>query len=173
MLLLQVEAAFEGNVEFKSARIAALLIISISAPLFDEHLGTIPPVLFSYAVTLLGRIYHAFSDIMDKDTLLAYLCEKSRPPSDSVPDINHGNEEQQLSLIEGDTPNYANNGVIDSKLESQIMKEQKELTSYQVEQHQSEYSEVTVYVNYIFTKFPDMWQMIETGLTNEALMSLR
>lgn len=173
MLLLQVEAAFEGNVEFKSARIAALLIICISAPLFNEYLGIIPPVLFSYAVTLLGRIYHAFSDIMDKDTLLAYLCEKSRPPSDSVPDINHGDGEQQLSLIEGDTPKCASNGVVDSKIGSQIMKEQKELTSYQVEHHQSEYSEVTVNVNYILAKFPDMWQMIETGFTNEVLRSLR
>ncbi|KAL5058233.1 hypothetical protein RYX36_029837 [Vicia faba] len=169
----EVEAAFEGNDGFKSARIAALLIISISAPLFNEYLGIIPPVLFSYAVTLLGRIYLAFSDIMDKDTLLAYLCEKSRPSSDSVSDINHEDGEQQLSLIEGDTPNCDSNGVIDSKIGSQIMKEQKEVTCYQVEQHQSEYSEVTVYVNFILAKFPDMWQMIETGLTNEVLRSLR
>jgi hypothetical protein len=78
-----------------------------------------------------------------------------------------------LPLIEGDTPNCVSNGVIDSKVGSQIMKEQKELASYQVEQHQSEYSEVTKFVNYILAKFPDMWQMIETGLTNEVLRSLR
>ncbi|GAU17151.1 hypothetical protein TSUD_177810 [Trifolium subterraneum] len=169
----EVEAAFEENLEFKSARVAALLIICISAPLFNEYLGVIPPVLFSYAVTLLDRIYYAFSDIMDKDALLAYLCEKSRPPSYSAPNINHGEGEQQLPLIEGDTPNCASNGVIDSKVGSQITKEQKELASYQVEQHQSEYNEVTKFVNYILAKFPDMWQMIETSLTNEVLRSLR
>ncbi|XP_045798541.1 protein SIEL-like [Trifolium pratense] len=169
----EVEAAFEGNDEFKSARIAALLIISISAPLFNEYLGVIPPVLFSYAVTLLDRIYYAFSDIMDKDALLAYLCEKSRPPSYSAPNISHGEGEQQLPLIEGDTPNCASNGIIDSEVGSQIMKEQKELPSYQVEQHQSEYSEVTKFVNFILAKCPDMWQTIETGLTNEVLRSLR
>jgi len=173
MLLLQVEAAFDGNVEFKSARIAALLIISISAPLFNEDVGSVPPVMFSYAVTLLGRIYCAFSDIMDRDALLAYLCEKSRPPSDSTPNINHGEGDQQLPLIEGDTPNCASNGAINSTIGSEIMKEQKEVANYQVEQHQSEDSEVTTFVNYILAKFPDMWQMTETGLTNEVLRSLR
>lgn len=169
----EVEASFDGNVEFKSGRIAALLIISISAPLFNEDVCSIPPVMFSYAVTLLGRIYCAFSDIMDRDALLAYLCEKSRPPSYSTSNINHGEGDQQLPLIEGDTPNCASNGVIDSTIASEIMKEQKEVANYQVEQHQSEDSEVTTVVNYILAKFPDMWQMTETGLTNEVLRCLK
>ena len=92
----------EGNVEFNSARIAALLILSISAALLNADVGRIPPVMFSYAVTFLGRIYNAFSDIMDRDALLACLCEKSRSTEYSATNINPGEGEQQFPLFEGD-----------------------------------------------------------------------
>lgn len=173
MLLLQVEAACEGNVEFNSARIAALLILSISAPLLNANVGSIPPVMFSYAVTLLGRIYYAFSDVMDRDTLLACLCEKSRSTGCSATNINPGEGEQQLPLFEGDAPNFASNEVIDSKIESHTMREPKEVATCQVEQHQSVDNEATYFTNYILAKFPDMWQMIQKGCTNEVLSSLR
>ncbi|KAJ1379849.1 Armadillo-type fold, partial [Sesbania bispinosa] len=169
----EVEAGFEENTEFNSARIAALLILSISAPLFSADIGSIPPVMFSYAVTLLGRIYCAFSDVMDRDALLAYLCEKSRSTGYSATNINHGEGEQQLSLFEGDAPNFASNELIDSKFETHIMREPKEVANFQVEQHQSVYNEVINFTNYILAKSPDMWPMIQSGCTNEVLRSLR
>lgn len=171
MLLLQVEAVFEGDVEFNSARIAALLILSISAPLLNGDVGSIPPVMFSYAVTLLGRIYHAFSDVMDRDALLVYLYEKSRSSGYSATNTDLGGGEQPMPLSEGDSPNFASNEAIDSKTESPMMSEPKEV-GYQVEQHRSDYNEVAN-LNYILAKFPDMWQMIQTSCTSEVLKSLR
>ncbi|XP_028240544.1 protein SIEL isoform X3 [Glycine soja] len=169
----EVETALEGNVEFNSARIAALLILSISAALLNADVGRIPPVMFSYAVTFLGRIYNAFSDIMDRDALLACLCEKSRSTEYSATNINPGEGEQQFPLFEGDAPNFASNEVIGSKIDSHITREQKEVANDQVEQQQSVYNEVTNLINYILAKLPDMWPRIQSGHTNEVLRSLR
>lgn len=165
--LLQVETALEGNVEFDSARIAALLILSISAPLLNADVGRIPPVMFSYAVTFLGRIYNAFSDIMDRDALLACLCEKSRSTEYSATNINLTEGEEQLPVFKGDNaPNFSNNEVIGA----QITREPKESADNQIEQQQSLSDEV---INYILAKPPAMWPRIQSGHTNEVLRSLR
>ncbi|KAK7273765.1 hypothetical protein RIF29_14828 [Crotalaria pallida] len=153
----EVEAAFEGNFEFNSAKIAALLTLSISAPLLNGHIGSIPPVMFSYAVTFLGRIYCAFSDIKDRNALLVYLCEKSKSTGYSG----------------GDAANLTCNEVIDTEIESQITKEPKEVANCKEVKQQSGYDEVTNFTNYILAKLPDMWPMIESGFTNKVLKSLR
>ncbi|RDY12076.1 Protein SIEL, partial [Mucuna pruriens] len=168
----EVEAALEGSVEFNSARIAALLILSISASLLNADVGSIPPVMFSYAVTFLGRIYNAFSDIMDRDALLARLCDKSRSTENSATNIKLGEGEQQLPLFEGDAPNFASNEVIDSELDSHITREPKEVANYQIEQ-QSVHDEVINLTRYILAKAPDMWLRIQSGYTNEVLRSIR
>ncbi|XP_047159467.1 protein SIEL-like isoform X1 [Vigna umbellata] len=163
----EVETALEGNVEFDSARIAALLILSISAPLLNVDVGRIPPVMFSYAVTFLGRIYNAFSDIMDRDSLLACLCEKSRSTKYSATNINLTVGEEQLPLFEGDNaPNFSSNEVIGAH----ITREPKELADNQIQQQQSLNDEV---INYILAKPPAMWLRIQSGNTNEVLRSLR
>ncbi|XP_027926178.1 protein SIEL [Vigna unguiculata] len=163
----EVETALEGNVEFDSARIAALLILSISAPLLNADVGRIPPVMFSYAVTFLGRIYNAFSDIMDRDALLACLCEKSRSTEYSATNINLTEGEEQLPVFKGDNaPNFSNNEVIGA----QITREPKESADNQIEQQQSLSDEV---INYILAKPPAMWPRIQSGHTNEVLRSLR
>ncbi|OIV98566.1 hypothetical protein TanjilG_12152 [Lupinus angustifolius] len=148
----EVEAAFEGNFEFNSVRIAALLTLSISSPLLNGHIGSIPPVMFSYAVTFLGRIYCAFSDIMDRNALLAYLCEKSRSTGHSG----------------GDAPNLATK----EEIESQITRDPKEVANYKEEQQLAN-NEVIDFTNYILAKLPDMWAMIQSGFTNKVLGSLR
>ncbi|KOM44952.1 hypothetical protein LR48_Vigan06g025800 [Vigna angularis] len=163
----EVETALEGNVEFDSARIAALLILSISAPLLNVDVGRIPPVMFSYAVTFLGRIYNAFSDIMDRDSLLACLCEKSRSTQYSATNINLTVGEEQLPLFEGDNaPKFSSNEVIGAH----ITREPKELADNQIQQQQSLNDEV---INYILAKPPAMWLRIQSGHTNEVLRSLR
>ncbi|XP_052728971.1 protein SIEL isoform X2 [Vigna angularis] len=163
----EVETALEGNVEFDSARIAALLILSISAPLLNADVGRIPPVMFSYAVTFLGRIYNAFSDIMDRDSLLACLCEKSRSTEYSATNINLTEGEEQLPLFEGDNaPNFSSNEVTGAH----ITREPKELADNQIQQQQSLNDEV---INYILAKPPAMWLRIQSSHTNEVLRSLR
>ncbi|XP_061362118.1 protein SIEL isoform X2 [Gastrolobium bilobum] len=128
---VEVEAAFEGSIEFNSARIAALLILSISAPLLNADIGSIPPVMFSYAVTLLARICCAFSDVMDRDALLAYLCEKSRSTGYSATNINLREGDRRLPVLEGDAPNFASNEVIDSEIESHSRRVTKVVANYQ------------------------------------------
>jgi len=167
--LLQVGTTLEGNLEFNSARIAALLILSISAPLLNADVGRIPPVMFSYAVTFLGRIYNAFSDIMDRDALLACLCEKSRSTEYSATNINLMEGGEQLPLFEGDAPNFASNEVIGAH----VTRDPKELANNQIEQQQSLYDEVINFTNYILAKPPSMWPRIQSGHTNEVLRSLR
>ncbi|XP_027352291.1 protein SIEL isoform X3 [Abrus precatorius] len=169
----EVEAAFEGNVEFNSARIAALLILSISAPLLNADVGSIPPVMFSYAVTFLGRIYNAFSDIMDRDALLAYLCEKSRSVGYSATNINLKEGEQQLPLLKGDAPNFASNEVIESEIDSHITREPKDVANYKVEQQQSVFNEIINFSNCVLAKPPYMWSRIQSGYTNEVLKCLK
>ncbi|XP_068487328.1 protein SIEL [Phaseolus vulgaris] len=165
----EVGTALEGNVEFDSARIAALLILCISAPLLNADVGRIPPVMFSYAVTFLGRIYNAFSDIMDRDALLACLCEKSRSTEYSATNINLMEGEEQLPLSEGDAPNFTSNEVIGAH----ITREPEELANNQIEQQQPLYDEVINFTNYILAKPPTMWPRIQSGDTNEVLRSLR
>lgn len=64
---------------YNNVKTAALLVLAISAPVsLERQTCCIPPELFSYAVTLLGRISCGLVDIMDKNTLLAYLSYCSR-----------------------------------------------------------------------------------------------
>ncbi|KAF2306456.1 hypothetical protein GH714_018262 [Hevea brasiliensis] len=75
----EIEPVSNGDLGLDSARVAAFLVLSISAPLScDQNGQSIPPRLFSYAVTLLGRITSALNDIVDQNTLLAYLSRCSR-----------------------------------------------------------------------------------------------
>ncbi|CAN0927885.1 Protein SIEL [Linum grandiflorum] len=74
----KLEPVSGGEMGFGSAKSAAYLVLSISAPLSSDHREiNIPPQLFSYAVTLLGRISLALADIIDRTSLLVYLTEKS------------------------------------------------------------------------------------------------
>ncbi|RVW63798.1 Protein SIEL [Vitis vinifera] len=76
-----------------------MLVLAISAPLSEaQKVCSIPSRIFSYAVTLLGRISHALKDVMNQNTLLAYLshCSKS-----TIVD----NSESFFPMIEGDIPN--------------------------------------------------------------------
>lgn len=60
-------------------RTAALLVLAISAPVsLEQKICSIPPQIFSYAVTLLGRISSGLVEVADQYTLLAYLSQCSR-----------------------------------------------------------------------------------------------
>lgn len=183
MLFFQVEAAFEGNSEFNSGRIAALLILCISASFSHGNVGIIPPVLFSYAVTLLGRIHSAFIDVMDRDALLAYLSDKSRSVEFSATNVNHGVEEQPSPLVKSDSPYYASNKVInsvetshekdaDSEFQSHFVGEPKDVVNSQVGK-QPVYDEVVKFANHLLVQVPDIWPLVQSGFTNEVLRILR
>ncbi|KAL8259241.1 hypothetical protein R6Q59_027194 [Mikania micrantha] len=82
---LEMEPCLASNWDFNSSRTAANLTLAISASLSHEmqqHLYIIPPTIFSYAVTMLGRISNGLTEVMDQSTLLSYLshCSSSTGP---------------------------------------------------------------------------------------------
>ncbi|KAD1053246.1 hypothetical protein E3N88_43367 [Mikania micrantha] len=82
---LEMEPCLASNWDFNSSRTAANLTLAISASLSHEmqqHLYIIPPTIFSYAVTMLGRISNGLTEVMDRSTLLSYLshCSSSTGP---------------------------------------------------------------------------------------------
>lgn len=51
-----------------------MLVLAISASLkHEKHFRRIPPKVFSYAAAYFGRISSALGDVLDVDSLLAYL----------------------------------------------------------------------------------------------------
>ncbi|KAK4800074.1 hypothetical protein SAY86_025439 [Trapa natans] len=79
----EIEPASDGKLGFDNARVSAFLMLAIAAPLCHvKNRCKIPVPIFSYAVTMLGRISSALVDEADQDTLLAYLTHCSRSSND-------------------------------------------------------------------------------------------
>lgn len=162
---------------------AALLILCVSASLSHVNVGTIPPVLFSYAVTLLGRISSAFIDVMDRDALLAYLSDKSRSIDCFASNINYGEGEKQLPLVQGDYSYCASNDVtslvetshkidVGFEIQSQFVREPKDILNSQVEQRPV-HDEVIKFTDLTLSNVPDIWSLIQSGFTSDVLKILR
>lgn len=149
----EIDRASECKLGFDSTRVAALLVLAISAPLsHEQHVCSIPPRIFSYAVTLLGRIARALTDVIDQNALLTYLSRCSISTTISATEFN--------IKIPNDTSN-------------EIMRMPMELAAplggYQLEVH----DEVMMYINLILAKVKDIWPLIQSGFTNEVLRTLR
>nr|POE46574.1 protein siel [Quercus suber] len=185
--LEEIDQASKGKLGFDSARVAALLVLAISAPLSNgEHVCSIPPRIFSYAVTLLGRISRALTDIMDQNALLAYLSQCSISTTFSATELNIRRGEPCLPVANIEIPNDTSNEINGStrtslqqekdgasKLQSWTMREPLELAAplggFQVEVH----DEVMKPINLILAKVKDIWPSIHSGFTNEVLRTLR
>ncbi|XP_030926422.1 protein SIEL isoform X1 [Quercus lobata] len=183
----EIDQASEGKLGFDSARVAALLVLAISAPLsHGEHVCSIPPRIFSYAVTLLGRISRALTDIMDQNALLAYLSQCSISTTFSATELNIRRGEPCLPVANIEIPNDTSNEIDGStrtssqqekdgasKLQSWTMREPLELAAplgeFQVEVR----DEVMKPINLILAKVKDIWPSIHSGFTNEVLRTLR
>ncbi|KAJ7950055.1 protein SIEL [Quillaja saponaria] len=181
----EIEAAFEGTLAFDSVRVTALLILSISAPLTQECVYSIPPIMFSYAVTLLGRIASAFSDIMDRDAFLAYLSEHSKSTR-SATNINYEEGEPHFPVVETNAPCYTIKEIIGSvgtlshktdegpsEIPSNTMREQRDVVTSHADQHKVVQDKVLKSINNILAKVKDVWPLVHSGFTNELLRILR
>ncbi|KAG9134129.1 hypothetical protein Leryth_004806 [Lithospermum erythrorhizon] len=70
----RMEPSLEFAFGFDEMKTAALLVLAISAPVsLEHHICTIPPRIYSYAVTMLGRMSHGLADIVTQSTLLFVL----------------------------------------------------------------------------------------------------
>ncbi|KAK4766725.1 hypothetical protein SAY87_008367 [Trapa incisa] len=83
----QIEPASDGKLGFDGAPVSAFLLLAIAAPLCHVKNGCkIPVSIFSYDVTMLGRISSALVDEANQYTPLPYLSHYSRGSTDHVTD---------------------------------------------------------------------------------------
>lgn len=184
--MFQIEPCCDGRLVFDGGRVAALLVLAISAPLSHEkHTFSIPPRIFSYAVTLLGRISHALSDVMDQGTLLAYLSHCSSSTIISSGEFDLKRKKAFLPVEDGSTNTaiYEKSCSADVQLQKlnggasgshcqklgEAEKVVKALVNYRVEDH----GEVIKSVEFILEKVKDIWKLIQVGYTAEVLQTLR
>lgn len=178
-----MEPASEGKLSLDSSRVPAFLVISISAPLSHDWDGqNIPSRLFSYAVTLLGRISFALNDVMDQNTLLAYLSWLSRSSSSSGTEVEG---KESLHVVDDDDVPVHSGMDGNSPVRIPLLQTNNEtskvlslcestdvatsLVEYQLEKH----DEVMKTVNLILAKVKDTWLFVQSRCTNEALRTLR
>ncbi|XP_065871773.1 protein SIEL isoform X2 [Euphorbia lathyris] len=182
----EIEPVSDGNLGLDGARVAAYLVLSISVPLSCDKAGqSIPPRLFSYAVILLGRISSALGDIMDQNTLLAYLIQCSRSSS---PHRRLEVDGEELSLHEGyadvstdagrdgsnhsATPlNLAGNET--SEIQSMMLYESSDVGKSQGERQAEEHNQMKESMNCILAKVKDIWLLVQSRCMDEALKILR
>ncbi|GLT89368.1 hypothetical protein SLE2022_073510 [Rubroshorea leprosula] len=181
----EIEPVFRGKLSLDSPRVAAFLVLAISAPLSQEKMANcIPPSIFSYAATLLGRISHALSDVMNKDTLLVYLSKCSQSSDFSLTDFER--EGLSLPALVSDAPprtcletsSSVKMPLLDignkaSEVLSQKLPALREWPTSHVVCQQRELDELRKFVNIIFGKVNDLWLLVQSGFTTEALKTLR
>ncbi|XAR68759.1 hypothetical protein NMG60_11000117 [Bertholletia excelsa] len=166
----EIEPSSDGKLSFDSGKVAALLVLAISVPLAHEQCaGSIPSITFSYAVTLLGRISHALSDIMDQNTLLAYLSHCSRSTVISA---------SEFLLEKGESVLAADMHLEQSRGETcgihvQKTQVQEKVAAAVIDDKVWDYDEATKLVQLVIQKLNDIWQLIQFGWTSEMLKTLR
>ncbi|XP_062002524.1 protein SIEL [Rosa rugosa] len=165
----QMEPVSNGKLGFDNVRVGALLVLAISAPLSQERDCSIPPSIFSYAVTYLGRISHALSDIIHQDGLLNYLsqCSRSSGPYDMEFDFSArelpGSIAMPLPQKRGGT----------SEILSPTVKKPREAGNSLVEYSLDVQDEVTKSMNVVLEKVKDIWPFVQAGFMTEGLRTLR
>ncbi|KAF4401381.1 hypothetical protein G4B88_001575 [Cannabis sativa] len=111
-ILQQIEPMSDGKLDFDNVRVAGLLVLAISVPLSGENFSKIPHVVFSYALTMLGRITNSVSDVMDQTGLLAYLSQCSNSTSLSAIELKEWG--QRFPMVKGNVQVYSNENTIGS-----------------------------------------------------------
>ncbi|KAK9057864.1 hypothetical protein SSX86_022703 [Deinandra increscens subsp. villosa] len=145
----QMEPFSASNWDFNSSRTAAMLTLAISARLshdIQQRLYIIPPTIFSYAVTMLGRLSNGLTEVMDRNTLLSYLshCSSSTEP-------HHIEAEDDLATD-------FNCHILVSHVADPL------------ELHDKEYNDVKL----VLANIAEIWKpLTKFGCTSELLMALR
>ncbi|KAL3633347.1 hypothetical protein CASFOL_000597 [Castilleja foliolosa] len=158
----ELEPSFDGKLVFNKVRTTALLVLAISAPVsIERHISSIPPQLFSYAVTLLSRLSRALAGVMDQRVLLAYLSHCSRFTIASTSE-NFEGEKLGCNLNDG-CINFSGKSVEVLELEKHTM------SDYLLNANVKASSCIEI----ISRKVVDLWPLIHLGCVNEVIRSLR
>ncbi|KAL3830229.1 hypothetical protein ACJIZ3_019031 [Penstemon smallii] len=167
----QLEPSFDGKLDFYNVRTAALLVLAISAPVsFERRICSIPPQIFSYAVTLLGRISCGLIDVMDKNTLLTYLSHCSRFTVVSASEFFKGEvldfqfKDRDIQLLK--KCSEISGGLLPELMELKVT---TPLHNYQLNLHVKSKSCTEI----VFQKVIDLWPLMQLGCQNEVIRTLR
>ncbi|KAI4318958.1 hypothetical protein MLD38_032610 [Melastoma candidum] len=173
----EMEPKSDGNLNLDCARVAALLVLAISAPFSLKHqIGNIPATIFSYAVTRLGKISSALADV-DKQMLLVYLSECSRGTNHSITELR-----ESLKLAKGDTGHshgLSKNGPVDEKASSAKLKMLSQSVlepdeTFATDAYRRKNSDdLLTCAKIIFNEIVGVWFLIRSGHRSEAVWSLR
>ncbi|CAI0424082.1 unnamed protein product [Linum tenue] len=166
----QLEPVFEGTLSLDSANTAAYLVLSISAPLSKDHRGKhIPPHLYSFAVTHIGRISLGLGDIMDQTTLLTYLTEKSISASSVAECIP---EEHPRSPVVHDIPSQDDNKSNTTSWQLLPCESSGNIAATIVSYNQNDDTDILKYLNLILGRVRDIWLFGKSSCNSEALRTL-
>ncbi|XP_010553124.1 PREDICTED: protein SIEL [Tarenaya hassleriana] len=164
----ELEAASSNKSEFSGRRVAAFLVLGISAPLSNKKsITSMSPQIFSYSFAMLGRFSHALSDVMDQDTLLAYLSRCNLLSGSS------GAEFDKKDIF---FHVYKQNNAYLSRKPSLLTKNDapESESAASISQTKAENSDPAVKsINLILSKIKVAWSISQSGCTNEALRALR
>lgn len=164
---------------------AALIVLAISAPSLGEIACTIPPAIYSYAVTMLGRISNALGDVMDRSSLLSNLVLCSTSTRISISEFNEW--KQKLPLSKGVNFQHCSNddilmsGVIPihqkidaiSETEFSEIKDSREIETSVLADKLEDHKEVIKSMNDILAKVLYVWPFVQSGNIYEVLRILR
>ncbi|KAL6907461.1 hypothetical protein ACP4OV_002500 [Aristida adscensionis] len=101
-LAKEISTAPDGELILDKPRIKALLIVSISTPFSDDKHKKldIPSIIFSHAISLLGKVSCALGDVVNQDALLSYLCHKGGMPFWDCKSASAGSGESEAFSVE-------------------------------------------------------------------------
>ncbi|KAI3839356.1 hypothetical protein MKX03_005872 [Papaver bracteatum] len=180
----EIEPSREGDLRFDNPRVAAILVLAISAPLSHERLAcSIPTKVFSYAIPFLGRIAVSLKDCATQDALLAYLYKFSKvtrvPGTESsVEDDVSGGMLPLHNIDEIFNQVLPLQQICDGASEDQFQNDLRDLreTTFSLS-HQRKViftdEEAVKNVNLILRTVAATWQLIKSGFTDEVQKTLR
>ncbi|XP_073149060.1 protein SIEL [Henckelia pumila] len=170
-IVQELEPSVDGKLGFQNTRTAALLVLAISAPVsFDREICCIPPQVFSYAVTMLGRISSILIDLLDQNTLLNYLSRCSKFTAVSASEFFKGelldSQPKNSNISLGKMSDWIFDGCSEN-----LIGLKKITTPFQ---HQlNSVDAATSYTQVIFQQVKDLWPMIRLGYMDEVIRTLR
>ncbi|KAL0347523.1 UNVERIFIED_CONTAM: protein SIEL [Sesamum calycinum] len=165
----ELEPSFDGKLGFDKKRTAALLVLAISAPVsLERSICSIPPRIYSYAVTLLGRLSTGLVHVMDQNTLLAYLshCSKFTVASTSE---NFEGELLNFDLKDGFSHLWKKSDASSFPESMELKKVTTPVHDYLLNSH----IKATSCVEIVFRKVVDLWPLIQLQCMNEVVRTLR
>ncbi|KAI3666875.1 hypothetical protein L6452_41915 [Arctium lappa] len=169
----EMEPSSESTWDFNSSKTAARLVLAISAPLShgkQQQLHSIPSIIYSYAVTMLGRISNCLTEVMNQDTLLAYLSHCSRSTGVNPIDFVKMVEDDLPTEINGRITRCVRLDMVDksdggSEIQSQGLLEPSQIAAVP---HVADNC-----VKFILVNIGGIWHMTKFGCISEVLMTLR